>query len=546
MTDVIIAGLCFTHADGLHVAHSPGYVLLSYLLAAIGSYTALDLVEWLRRCKKRGTWLWHLAAAAAMGGSIWAMHFTGMLGVRIGVPMGFDPWLTLLSLLIAIGMAAISLRIALGGAQSLRRIMSAGIVLGVGVGAMHYTGMAALRLPGTVAYLPGLWSISLLIAVGAAIVALWLALRLRAGWQRALAALLMAGAICGMHYTGMAATVVRIDLLDPMPTGMSPAPMAITVAATTLALLMLALASVAADRRVSDALEHEALVLRRANAELQATQQEIVTRLCAAGEFRDQETGAHVVRMAQVAFRIALAMGCDRGFAEQLLAAAPLHDIGKVGTPDAILFKHGPLTATEMAVMREHATLGARILGGSELPLLRLAAEIAETHHERWDGSGYPNGVAREEIPLAGRIVAVADVFDALLSPRAYKPAWSLERVMAYMQEQAGRHFDPAIVRALSDHVLEILTIWHRYRDSAPTASPVVPRVVRVPAPTPALSAGPVGIQSAHPRPAEKPRDGGDGRGLSPNPILAWRGAWSLPASHPDGGVAAGPQGALP
>jgi putative two-component system response regulator len=207
--------------------------------------------------------------------------------------------------------------------------------------------------------------------------------------------------------------------------------------------------------------------LRHANAELKATQREIVARLCAAGEFRDQDTGAHVTRMAQVASQLALTAGCSAEFAERLMVAAPLHDIGKIGIADAILFKPGALSAAERMAMQEHAALGARILGGSELPLLKLAAEIAQSHHEKWDGSGYPHGLKEGEIPLASRIVAVADVFDALMSERPYKKAWSLTQVMDHMRAQAGKHFDPRIVDAMLSNVAEILAVWSRHTDPA-------------------------------------------------------------------------------
>jgi putative two-component system response regulator len=270
-----------------------------------------------------------------------------------------------------------------------------------------------------------------------------------------------------MHYTGMAATVIRVDPLIGTPNGVAPGPLAVAVAGTTLALLLLALVAAMADRRLSEVAAREAEALRKAYAGLKATQQEIVTRLCAAGEFRDQDTGAHVTRMAQVASRLALAVGCSAEFAEELLMAAPLHDIGKIGISDTILFKPGALSTAERMAMQEHAALGGRILGGSELPLLKLAAEIAQSHHEKWDGSGYPHGLKATEIPLASRIVAVADVFDALMSKRPYKEAWSLARVMDHMREQSGRHFDPRIVDAMLSNVAEILAIWSRHTDPA-------------------------------------------------------------------------------
>jgi HD-GYP domain-containing protein (c-di-GMP phosphodiesterase class II)/NO-binding membrane sensor protein with MHYT domain len=462
-----LVGLCFSDGVGLHFAHDPGYVLLSYVIAAIGSYTAFDLVERQRHCAPRAARYWQFAAAATLGGSIWAMHFMGMLAVRIGMPTSFKPWLTLLSMVIAVGVVVISIQIALGGSRTRIRIGVAGVVLGIGIATMHYVGMAALQLPGLVTYTPGLWGTSILIAMGAAVVAVSLSLTVNTWWHRLLAAAVMTAAICGMHYTGMAAAVIRVDPLIDTPIGIASGPLAVAVGGTTLALLLLALVSVTADRRLSEAVAREARALHHANAELMATQREIVARLCAAGEFRDNETGAHVMRMAHVAHRLALAAACDPEFAEQLLAAAPLHDIGKIGISDAILFKPRALSASERMVMQEHAALGGRILGGSELPLLKLAAEIAQSHHEKWDGSGYPHGLEENEIPLASRIVAVADVFDALMSERPYKEAWSLNRVMDHMREQAGSHFDPQIVDVMLASVAEILTVWSRHVDPA-------------------------------------------------------------------------------
>jgi diguanylate cyclase len=236
-------GLCFTNASGLHFAHDPVYMLLSYLIAATGSYTALKLVDWLRHCPARSARFWHLAASATLGGSIWAMHFMGMLAVRINLPMSFEPKLTLTSLVIAVGVAALGLRMVLAGAHSSLCIGAAGVVLGLGIAAMHYVGMAALQLPGSVAYVPRVWIASVLIAMGAAVAALCLALR--DGRHRVPAALAMAAAICGMHYTGMAAAVIRVDPLVVTSAGIQPGPLAIAVSGVTLALLLLALVSVA-------------------------------------------------------------------------------------------------------------------------------------------------------------------------------------------------------------------------------------------------------------------------------------------------------------
>lgn len=180
-----------------------------------------------------------------------------------------------------------------------------------------------------------------------------------------------------------------------------------------------------------------------ATADIAARERELVTRLAKAAEFRDPETGAHILRMAQYSALIARELGLDPAFEAMLLAAAPMHDVGKLATPDGILLKPGRLDAGEMAIMRRHAEIGAQILAGSDSPLIQLAEQIAGAHHEKFDGSGYPAGLAGEAIPLAARIVAVADVFDALTSRRPYKRPWPLLEARAYVEQHRGSHFCP-------------------------------------------------------------------------------------------------------
>ncbi|MEA1650307.1 response regulator [Nitrospirillum sp. BR 11164] len=175
-------------------------------------------------------------------------------------------------------------------------------------------------------------------------------------------------------------------------------------------------------------------------------QASILDRLCVAGEYKDQETGGHVRRIGLLAEALARALGWSEDACRAIRLAAPMHDIGKIAIPDRILLKNGKLDAEEMAIMRTHPERGAAIIGSNGSSLLRLAASIAMTHHEKWDGSGYPRGLTGTAIPLEGRIVALVDVYDALLSPRPYKPAWSLEAVAAYLEDQAGCHFDPVLV----------------------------------------------------------------------------------------------------
>ena len=181
--------------------------------------------------------------------------------------------------------------------------------------------------------------------------------------------------------------------------------------------------------------------------ELEGAQIEIIERLALAAEFRDDSTGQHTARVGQMASLIAKKLGLPEAQVTLMRRAAPLHDVGKIGVPDAILLKLGKLTTEEFDVVKTHTAIGARILSGSRFPILRLAEEIAFSHHERWDGSGYA-GIPRDSIPLPGRIVAVADVFDALIQQRSYKEAWPVDEAVAEIERQRGRHFDPALVDA--------------------------------------------------------------------------------------------------
>lgn len=205
----------------------------------------------------------------------------------------------------------------------------------------------------------------------------------------------------------------------------------------------------------------------RQTADIVARERETITRLARAAEYRDPETGAHILRMAHYSRLIAERLGVSEELCDRLLSAAPMHDVGKVGTPDHILLKPGRLTDEEMVIMRRHASIGHDILKGSSSPMIQLAAEIALTHHEKFDGSGYPEGLAGEAIPLMGRIVAVADVFDALTSARPYKPAWEIDRAVDFMKEQRGAHFDPACVDAFFMEWDEVLAIRNRFRDDS-------------------------------------------------------------------------------
>ncbi len=205
--------------------------------------------------------------------------------------------------------------------------------------------------------------------------------------------------------------------------------------------------------------------LKEAYEELKITQLEIVRKLGRAAEFRDDETGKHIIRMSNYVALMAEKLGKDREYIELILYAAPMHDIGKIGIPDRILLKPGKLTPSEFEVMKMHTTIGAEIIGESDYPVLRLAREIALTHHEKWDGSGYPAGLKGKDIPLSGRMVAIADVFDALTSDRIYRKAWSVERAVDYIRENRGKHFDPELVDLFLNYLEDIIKIKEAYKD---------------------------------------------------------------------------------
>ena len=216
---------------------------------------------------------------------------------------------------------------------------------------------------------------------------------------------------------------------------------------------------------VANRAEVLAAEVRKATAEILDREKDTVLRLSKAAEFRDPETGAHIQRMARYARLIAEGLTHDALFADAILDAAPMHDVGKLGTPDFILLKPGRLTPDEFAIMKQHAQIGWSILKDGASPTLQLAAEIAHAHHEKYDGSGYPAGLAKDAIPLSGRIVAVADVFDALTSARPYKMAWELDRAAAFLRDNSGSHFDPACVDVFLARWEEILEIRQQFQD---------------------------------------------------------------------------------
>jgi putative two-component system response regulator len=198
--------------------------------------------------------------------------------------------------------------------------------------------------------------------------------------------------------------------------------------------------------------------------QLEQSRLEIIKRLGRAAEYKDNETGNHILRMSHFAHMLALAVGLSDKFAADILTSEPMHDIGKFGIPDHILLKPGSIKPDEWEIMKTHVKIGADLLADTDVPLLKLASNIALTHHEKWDGSGYPNGLKGEAIPIEGRICAICDVFDALTSERPYKKEWPVEQAVDYLLTQKGQHFDPELV----DHFLAIIEQVLHYRSRYP------------------------------------------------------------------------------
>ncbi|MGM0554256.1 MAG: HD-GYP domain-containing protein [Pseudomonadota bacterium] len=199
--------------------------------------------------------------------------------------------------------------------------------------------------------------------------------------------------------------------------------------------------------------------------ELHETRLQVVQRLGRAAEYRDEETGYHILRMSHTCALLAREIGWDEAQCDLILHASPMHDIGKIGIPDAILLKPGRFEPHEWEIMKTHAAIGASLLEGDDSDLLRMAREIALSHHEKWDGSGYPHGLAGEAIPQPGRIAALPDVFDALTSERPYKDAWTVEAAVDMIRVNRGKHFDPMLVDAFLGVLPEVEEIRQRFAD---------------------------------------------------------------------------------
>ncbi len=225
---------------------------------------------------------------------------------------------------------------------------------------------------------------------------------------------------------------------------------------TTRDLELLSLAASYAGKSLESVMLHQEII---------NTQREIISTMGEVGEIRSKETGNHVKRVAEYSYVLALGLGLPIEQAELLRTASPMHDIGKVAIPDAVLNKPGKLTEEEHDIIKSHTKIGHQLLRGSKRELLRTAAIVAEQHHEKWDGTGYPYGRKGEDIHLFGRITAVADVFDALSAERVYKAAWPLDRIENLFREERGRHFDPAIIDVFFQELPKLLDIRERLTD---------------------------------------------------------------------------------
>ncbi len=206
-------------------------------------------------------------------------------------------------------------------------------------------------------------------------------------------------------------------------------------------------------------------MVKERTKELNHTRLEVIRRLGRAAEYRDDMTGYHIIRMSRYSQLLALAAGMGEKEAEVLLNASPMHDIGKIGIPDNVLLKPGKLDLEEWKIMQTHVDIGVEILSGSNSALMDMAAEVAQNHHEKWDGSGYPCALTGENIPLTGRVVAVADVFDALTTERPYKKAWPIEEAIEFLKDQSGKHFDPRLVELFLEILPDILAVREQYSE---------------------------------------------------------------------------------
>ena len=222
-------------------------------------------------------------------------------------------------------------------------------------------------------------------------------------------------------------------------------------------------------RIMTKAMKNQNIVLdgmvKERTKELNDTRLEVIRRLGRAAEYRDDMTGYHIIRMSRYSQLLGLAAGMSEADAEILLNASPMHDIGKIGIPDSVLLKPGKLDPDEWKTMQTHVDIGVEILSGADSDLMNMASEVAQNHHEKWDGSGYPQGLAGEDIPLTGRVVAIADVFDALTTERPYKDAWPVEKAVDFLNDQKGKHFEPRLVDLFLEILSDVLNVRNQYQE---------------------------------------------------------------------------------
>ena len=221
------------------------------------------------------------------------------------------------------------------------------------------------------------------------------------------------------------------------------------------------------ERRLDGLVRERTAALEAKTLELETTRLQVIHQLGRAAEYKDDDTGTHVIRMAHYSRLLAEAAGLASDRVDLLFKASPMHDIGKLGIPDHILKKPGKLTDDEWQVMRKHPAIGAGIIGIQKSELLECARLVSLTHHEKWDGSGYPRRKAGAEIPIEGRIVAIADVFDALTSDRPYKQAWTVERTLEVMRKDAGTHFDPTLLPLFLERMPDVLAVKAQYAEKS-------------------------------------------------------------------------------
>lgn len=403
-----ILGLCFTNADGAATGHDTWLVALSYLTAAFASYVALDLAERLRHAEGMLRWAWHAAASMALGGGIWAMHFLGMLAFQLEAPFAFHAGLTILSLAVPILVVAVGLWL-VGGGGSVRLLLAGGVV-GMGVVVMHYTGMSALMLPGTIGYKPGLFGLSVLIALVAATVALWLALTPQRFSLRVAAALIMGIAICGMHYTGMGALVVTLDpsLASGQHEGIPRIILAAAVAAATYGLLVLALVAGIADRRISAAAAREAEQLRRS---FQALGEEMQARRRMEAELEqsklalEQRVAERTIDLEEARARAEAASQAKSDFLASMSheLRTPLNSI--MGFAQLLLYNRAkePLTTKQERAATQIEKAGTHLLRliDEVLDLAKVEAGRLTLSMEPVDGASVARDVASHMQPVA-------------------------------------------------------------------------------------------------------------------------------------------------